>query len=124
MATERRRKQVARRIQIRLGEIFLHEVKDPRAGFLTVTGVEVNPDLTVATVKWSVLGDAAQRRKAEAMLDHARGFLRTEVAHFLKLRAAPQIVFRFDEGLARAERIGQILDEVRPAAPEDPEAPG
>ena len=114
MATERRRKQIARRIQQRLGELLLHEIKDPRAGFLTITSVEVNVDLTLATVYYSVLGEGGARRKAESMLEHARGFLRTEVAHYLDLRTAPQLSFKYDEGLAHARRIDEILDEVLP----------
>lgn len=117
MATERRRKQVARRIQERVGNLFLHELKDPRAAFLTVTAVEVNSDLTVATVRYSVLGGEGDRRKTESMLKHAHGFIRTEVAHALDLRTAPELVFEFDEGLERAARIDEILRQVLPEAP-------
>ena len=118
MATERRRKQIARRIQERLGELLLHEIKDPRAGFITVTSVEVNHDLTLATVYYSVLGDDGAVRKAKGMLKHAHGFLRTEIAQYVNLKNAPQVDFKFDEGLAHARRIDEILHEVLPAEPE------
>ena len=116
MATERRRKQVARRIQQRVGNIFLHEMKDPRAVFLTVTGVEINSDLTMATVRYTVLGEDADRRKMKSLLKHAHGFIRTEVAHALDLRSAPDLVFEYDEGVERATRINEILREVLPGA--------
>lgn len=114
MSTERRRKQVAQRVRERLGYLFLRELKDPRAGFLTITNVEMNADLTVARVRYTVLGGEKERKKTERMLAHAHGFLRTEVAHHLGLRTAPQLVFEYDEGLERASRIEEILHEVLP----------
>ncbi len=113
MANERRRRQVARQIQERIATLLLYEMKDPRRSFVTVTSVELNSDLSVATVRWSVV-DSSERRRVEGMIRHAHGFLRTEIAHAVKLRNAPQLVFRYDEGLERAQRIEEILAEVLP----------
>jgi len=120
MASERRRKQVARRIQQRISEVLLFEVKDPRAAFFTITGVEMNQDLSVARILWSVLGGQGDRAKVESFLAHAHGFLRTEVARAIQLRTAPELVFEYDEGLERADRNGRSLRKV---LPEDDGAP-
>ena len=116
MATERRRKQIARRIQEKLARILISDMKDPRASFITITGVEVNHDLAVATIQWSTI-EARHRSKVEHMLEHARGFLRTEVARDLNLRTAPRLDFEFDEGLERADRIETLLRGVLPTTP-------
>jgi ribosome-binding factor A len=126
MANERRRKQIARRIQAKLAQLLLYEMKDPRSSFITITEVDINADLTVARVYWSAF-DASSRSKTAALLKHAAGFLRTEVAQDIQLRNAPQLVFQFDERLGQADRIEAILREVLPGdaaspAPADSEA--
>lgn len=123
MANERRRKQIARRIQAKLAQILLYEMKDPRSSFITITEVEINADLTVCKVYWSAM-DRSARAKTTAMLKHAHGFLRTEVAQDIQLRTAPQLEFIFDERLERADRIEAILREVLPegSATESPKA--
>jgi ribosome-binding factor A len=127
MASERRRRQVARQIQERVAEILLFEMKDPRLTFVTITGVELNADLTMARVRYTVL-DPAHRGKVAHMLEHAHGFLRTEVARAVELRSAPQVVFEYDLGVEQAARIDAILDRVLPPeerieGPELPEPP-
>ena len=123
MANERRRKQISRRIQAKLAQLLLYEMKDPRSSFITITEVDINADLTVCKVYWSALERSA-RAKTEALLKHAYGFLRTEVAQDIQLRTAPQLVFVFDERIERADRIEAILRDVLPEeeaapAPED-----
>lgn len=123
MATERRRKQIARRIQEKLARILISDMKDPRASFITITGVEVNHDLAVATIQWSTI-ETRHRSKVEHMLEHARGFLRTEVARDLNLRTAPRLDFEFDQGLERADRIETLLRGVLPATPPEGDSTG
>lgn len=113
MANERRRKQIARRIQAKLAQLLLYEMKDPRSSFITITEVDINADLTVAKVYWSAL-DRSAKAKTAALLKHAHGFLRSEVAQDIQLRNAPQLVFQFDERLGQADRIESILREVLP----------
>ena len=108
MASDRRRQQVARVIQQRLAQILVKEMKDPRAAFITITEVEVNKDLTLAKVYWSSL-DPTKRSRLERMIDHAHGFLRSEVAHELDLRTAPNLDFKFDERLERQDRIENLI---------------
>jgi len=122
MANERRRKQIARRIQAKLAQLLLYEMKDPRASFITITEVDINSDLTVAKIYWSALERSA-RARTEALLRHAHGFLRTEVAQDIQLRSAPQLVFKFDERLDNAERLENLLREVLPEDSESDSAP-
>lgn len=117
MANEKRQKQVARRIQQKIAELLVHGMKDPRTGFITITGVSITSDLTIATVRWSVF-EPSQRARTQSLFEHAHGFLRTEVARELQLRTAPQLVFQFDKGIEHAERIEQILREVLPPKPD------
>ncbi len=124
MASDKRQKQVARRIQQKIAGLLQHGMKDPRTGFITITGVTISSDLTLATVKWSVF-DPAERARTQSLFEHAHGFLRSEVARDLQLRTAPQLVFMFDKGIEHAERIEEILRSVLPPAErKDPAAPG
>jgi ribosome-binding factor A len=113
MATDRRRQQVSRVVQQRLAQIFLKEMKDPRASFVTITEVAMNKDLTVATVHWSALKEE-HRKRLESLLRHARGFLRTEVAHELDLRNAPILEFKYDDRLERMDRMEKLIRENLP----------
>lgn len=113
MASERRQQQVQRRIQQVLSELLLHEIKDPRASFVTITSVSISRDLAKAKVYWSVL-EERHRSKVSHMFEHAKGFLRREVARDINLRSAPILEFLYDEGLAAADRIEQVLREVLP----------
>lgn len=127
MASERRQKQIAKRIQQKLSEMILHEIRDPRIGFVTITGVTITRDLTVAKVRWSVL-DIKERSRVEHMFAHANGFLRRQVAREINIRSAPNLQFEYDKGLLAAARIEEVLRQVLPpedvsppAAPADPE---
>ena len=73
MASERRRAQVAQRVRQKVSELLLHEMKDPRATFITVTRVEVSSDLSVAKISWSTL-EPKHRKRVEGLLRHAAGF--------------------------------------------------
>ena len=127
MASERRQKQIAKRIQQKISEMILHEIRDPRIGFVTITGVEITRDLTVAKVRWSVL-DLKEKSRVEHMFKHANGFLRRQVAREINIRSAPNLQFEYDKGLLAAARIEEVLRKVLPpedvsppAAPADPE---
>ena len=122
MASDIRQRQVAKRIQQRIASLLQHGLKDPRNGFITITGVTITKDLTLATVRWSVF-DPAERPRTESLFAHAHGFLRTEVARDLQLREAPQLVFEYDRGIEHAEKIERILKEVLPPKPPPPPPP-
>lgn len=116
MASERRQRQIEKRIQQKISEVILFEIKDPRVGFITITGVSIGRDLAIAKVRWSVL-NPKEKTRVTHLLEHARGFLRREVARDLDIRSAPELRFEYDDGAERAERISSKLREV--LKPED-----
>jgi ribosome-binding factor A len=85
------------------------EVKDPRLGFVTVTGVETTSDLRDARVYVSVLGDEAQRADSLVALQAAHGVLQRAVAARLRMKRTPRLVFAYDETTDRALHINQLL---------------
>jgi len=94
------------------------ELKDPRIGFVTVTGVETTPDLRQARVFVSVLGSEAKRRKTLAGLAAAHGVLQARVARELRLKRTPQLAFEYDPTVERGVRMTKLIDELAPE-PED-----
>jgi len=90
-------------------------VKDPGIGFVTVTWVKVSPDLQVARVYYTSLGDDRARRNTARALQRALPFLRRQVAVRLRLRRAPELAFTYDESVERGERIEQLLEGIRSA---------
>jgi ribosome-binding factor A len=99
---------------------IMGQLKDPRIGFVTVTRVELTPDLRTAHVHVGILGGGADREKTLGGLRQASGFVRRELGRRLRVRHTPEITFHYDEGLDATERVAQLLDEVRPA--DSPEA--
>jgi ribosome-binding factor A len=87
----------------------IQRLKDPRVGFVTVTGVSVSPDLRRARVFYTVLGDDRARRATAAALRSARSHLRSVVGHQVRLKFTPELEFREDEGARTGERIEEIL---------------
>jgi ribosome-binding factor A len=89
-------------------------LKDPRIGFVTVTGVETSPDLRFARVYVSVLGDEGERRASMEALESSRGFLQARIGDELRMKRTPALSFRYDETVERADRMSRLIDEVAP----------
>jgi ribosome-binding factor A len=87
-------------------------VHDPGIGFITLTRVQVSPDLQLARVFYTSLGDPKARRETEKALTRATPFLRRQVGSALRLRRVPELEFRFDESIAHQDRIEQILRDL------------
>src|SRR5437868_7014109 len=85
------------------------ELKDPRIGFVTVTGVETSPDLRSARVFVSVLGDVPERDDALAGLRSSAGFLQTQIARELRMKRTPTLDFVYDESVDTGMRISELL---------------
>ena len=94
-------------------------LKDPRIGFVTVTGVDTSPDLRAARVYVSILGDEGERESALEGLESSRGFLQAQIAHELRMKRTPALSFLYDETVARAARMTRLLDEVAPRDEDD-----
>jgi ribosome-binding factor A len=95
-----------------LAEVIEERLRDPRLGFVTLTGVETSPDLRQARVYVSVLGSPEAVRTSVKILNNARHFLRNELRREVELRTLPELRFVFDTSLEHADRIDRLLREV------------
>ncbi len=96
-------------IKEEISTLLQRERKDPRLGFVTVTGVDTSKDLRVAKVFVSVLGDEPQWAASLAALTSARGFIRNWLRGHLDLRVTPELQFRADHSMEHAARIQSLL---------------
>jgi ribosome-binding factor A len=106
-----------RRVNEALREVLseaIGELKDPRIGFVTVTGVETSADLRQATVFVSVLGGEGKRAKTLAGLAAAHGVLQARLAQELRMKRTPQLTFEYDPTVERGVRMTQLIDELAP----------
>jgi ribosome-binding factor A len=108
----RRTDRLSDLLRAELSELILREIKDPRIKLVSLTGVEVTSDLRRAVVRVSALGDESQREAAVEALRHARGFLRTELAHRLRTRVTPELVFELDRGAEHSQKISDLLESL------------
>jgi ribosome-binding factor A len=92
----------------------LPELKDPRIGFVTVTGVETSPDLRYARVFVSVLGSERKRTQSLEGLEAAHGLLQSRLARELRMKRTPQLAFEYDPTVERGVRMTQLIDELAP----------
>jgi ribosome-binding factor A len=92
----------------------LLELKDPRIGFVTVTGVETSPDLRQATVYVSVLGGKRKREASIQGLQAAHGHLQILVSRQLRLKRTPQLTFEYDPTVDHGMRLSRLIDELSP----------
>jgi ribosome-binding factor A len=116
----RRSQRVSLLVREELSRLVLTVAHDPDLHGVTITDVEMPPDLKSARVYFSVLGGEPERVRAEAALGRATGYLRREVTHRCQLRYAPQLHFFHDRTLERGARIEELLAKVRAeASPEE-----
>ena len=108
-----RHERVAQAIKEEVSTILHDAVKDPRLGFVTITRVELTPDLRSARVFFSVLGKQEDYEKTKDALLSAQGYIRSLVAKRVQLRYAPEITFREDHSSEYSTRIFEILEEVK-----------
>lgn len=106
-----RARRIADQIQRELADIIRLELKDPRVGMVTLTDVEVTQDYAHASVFFTALGDAQQVEAVRNALQHASGFLRSQLARRMRLRTVPELQFKYDTSVARGARISQLIDE-------------
>jgi ribosome-binding factor A len=92
----------------------LVELKDPRIGLVTVTGVETSPDLRHATVYVSVLGSEKKRAASLRGLEAAHGLLQARLGRELRMKRTPQLAFEYDPSVERGVRMTQLIDELAP----------
>ena len=106
-----RAQRVGDQIQRELADLLRLHVKDPRIGMVTVTGVEVSPDLSHAKVFFTHLAGAEHAAAAVEALQHSAGYLRTELAHRFKLYSVPQLHFAYDDSIESGLKLSRLIDD-------------
>ncbi len=106
-----RSSRVAEQIQRELAELIRLELKDPRVGLITLTGVELTPDYAHAKVFYTTLADPSARQGIDAGLRRASGFLRRELGRRIRIHTLPELHFVFDESVERGDRLSRLIDE-------------
>jgi ribosome-binding factor A len=112
---------VADQLRAELAQLLSRKVHDPGIGFVTLTRVQVSPDLQSARVYYTALGDETGRRNTARALDRAVPFLRRQIGSRLRLKHVPALTFVYDASIAGQDRIEQLLHELQhqPSAPLD-----
>lgn len=103
--------RVADQIQRELADLIQHEIKDPRVGQVTITAVEVTRDYSHAKVFYTTLASKEEKFLVENGLEHAKGFLRSNLSHRMKLRITPQLHFIYDESVERGVHLSKLIDD-------------
>lgn len=107
-----RTNRIGEEIKKELSILLQRGLKDPRIGFVTVTGVEVTTDLQLAKVYISVFGSDEQKEASLQGLQKAKGFLRTEIGKRIKLRHVPDLQFKMDASIDYGNKIDSLLREI------------
>jgi ribosome-binding factor A len=119
----KRADRVADLIKMEISNILLKQVRDPRIGLVTITGVKVTDDLRTARVFFVELGKDQCGEEVKAGLGKATGFLRRELGRRLQLRSVPELLFAYDPSFAYGDRIERLISEIHREeeahAPED-----
>jgi len=111
----RRTDRVADLLRAELADLVRRDVHDPRIRHASLVGfvdIAVSPDLRRAVVRVSTLGSEEERQGTVAALEHARGFLRTELARRLRLRVTPELHFELDRGAEHSQTIADLLESL------------
>ena len=123
MTNSRAKARIEARIKERAAYCVEFELNDPRATFITITGVEVSSDLSTARIKYSVYGTEADKTKTAHMLENAAGFVQKQIGRVLRTRRVPRITWVYDDSIERAadmeKKIHAALEhdrEINPAA--------
>jgi len=115
----KRSEKVAEAIHEIISELLVKGLKDPRIGFVTITGVKVTDDLHHATVYFTVIGSDAEKKETAAGLNSSSSFIRKGMGKSLRMRYVPEIHFVYDTSLDYGNRIDSILKEIGPTGEVD-----
>ena len=107
-----RTERLSEQIKAEASHVLARDVHDPGVGFITITRVRVSPDLQVAHIYYTGLGDATAQRSTEKALGRVTPFVRRQLAQRLRLRRVPEIAFVFDKSIAHQARVEELLQEI------------
>jgi ribosome-binding factor A len=130
MSQGSRPERVADLLRAELAVLLSRDVHDPGIGFVTLTRVHISPDLQLARVYYTALGDEATRTRSARALERAAPFLRRQIGSRLRLKRVPELKFHYDESIAGQDRIERLLHDIHadepagsvPDGPKDPDA--
>ena len=107
-----RRERIAQALRDEISVLLRREVRDPRVGFVTITGTSISPDLTHAKIYVTVLGEERVRQESLTALNRAAGFLQRQVFRQLSLKKTMRLVFLLDEAVQSGNRIEELLHQI------------
>ena len=113
MHPSRRPHRLALQVQHEVSLMIARDMKDRRIGFVTVTGVELSPDLRHARIFVSLMGSESAKKEGLEALNHAAGWIRHELGQRVRMKFLPDIVFLPDTSQDYGERIDKLIDEIR-----------
>ena len=113
MAENRRINRYADSIKRSLSSIIEFKLNDPKRGFITLTRVKVSPDLKIATIYYTVLGDETQKEQTQVVLKKSIQFLRSELKPYITSRWLPELRFFYDDSMERADRINELIKQIK-----------
>jgi len=108
----KRATQVSEEIKRVMSEIIANDLRDPRLGFITITGVEADDDLRHARVYISIFEDAERQKQCLKALDAAKGYIRRELGRRIALRYTPDFDFHIDKSIAEGDKIDRLLHQI------------
>jgi ribosome-binding factor A len=114
--TRGRPQKVADLIQREIADLLRREVRDPHVGMVTLTSVDVSPDLSHAKVFFTIL-EKEKKDQTTRALQRAAGFLRSQLAHRMKMYTTPELRFAYDESVERGDQLSRLIDSVVPREP-------
>ena len=117
MSQGSRSARVADQIRSELAMLLARELHDPGLGFVTITRVQVSPDLQHARVYYTALGDDRARQSSDRALRRAIPFLRRQIGSRLRLKRVAELEFVYDQSIAGQDRIEQLLNDIRAQSP-------
>jgi ribosome-binding factor A len=112
MGSFKRADRVADLIKMEIADLLLKQVRDPRVGHVTITGVKVTDDLRTARIFFVELGKDQCSAEVQTGLGKAAGFLRRELGRRLQLRVVPELIFSYDPSFAYGNRIERLISEI------------
>jgi ribosome-binding factor A len=114
-----RAQRVAETIHKEISSLLIKGLKDPRIGFITITAVDVTPDLRHAKVFYTLMGNQTERAQNQSGLDSCAPYIRQHLGRHLRLRYVPEVRFEYDSSFDYGQRIEKLLSEVKPDEPQD-----
>lgn len=117
--SSQRAQRVAETIHKEISSLLIKGLKDPRIGFVTITAVDVTPDLRQAKVYYTLMGSQEDRARNQAGLDSCSTYIRQQLGRHLRLRFIPEVRFEYDASFDYGQHIEQLLSEVKPNEQQD-----